>query len=357
VTRLARLLTLAVLAVLAVCAAVARAGWWDDAGAARRTSLEEIRKDPDRWLDVTILLDVRVAKIVEPGNAYATRFNAKDWRAVAVYGPDATPESMGSTEPYTHVFVRADSLVEQRVAGIAKGRRAQFRGAVRDTVKGEPWLEVFEVVSDGDPLSPEESALLARGAELLAHDNAAGAEAALRDLARRRTLPKAAQADLWRKIGAACWEQKRFPEAAEAFAVSLAADPDDAPTVQKLSAARAAVAAMVKTASETANGSDGMPPVPSRSRRLLPPTGMSDRPTPPAPSETPAVEPPAVEPPAPAPADPAPAPGTLYAKSVARPERPSVEPPPPPAPAPTPAPAPEPPVEDPVAKPKLFGPK
>ncbi len=288
---------LAAAAIVVLATAVSHAGWWDEAGAARRTTVAEIRKDPDRWRDVTVVVDVKFAQFAEPGNPYFTRFSAKEWRAVAAFAADATTQAMETTEPFALFFVRRGTDNDGRLAGILKGRRVQFRATVRDVVKGEPWIEVLDVVADGDPLTPEEEAVLARGSVLLARDNPAAAEAVLRGLAAKRTMPRPVQADVWRKIGAACWSQRQLAEAVEAYTVALAAVPEDVATAEKLSAARAALAAAPKSvssdilATRPASGAtdasgDAAPPR-AQPRRMLPPGGLPE--TPPA-TETPVEE-------------------------------------------------------------------
>jgi hypothetical protein len=312
VTRVSRHLAIV---LVALCAAVADAGWWDDAGAARRATIDDLRKDPDRWRDVTVVMDVRFAGVSEPGNAYFTRFTSKEWRAVGVFAANATPETMNTAEPFARVFVRRGSDSETRLGEIAKGRRVQFRGTVRDAVKGEPWIEVFDVVADGDPLTPEEDAVLARGEELLAHGDPATAETLLRGLATQRALPKAVQAAVWRKIGVACWQERRFAECVDAYAAALAAAPDDRDTVARLAAAKSALANATKPAPATTDAASVAPsapqpptsfgtPIPAPRPRLSPPAGVTDTPTP----ET--TTPPAAEPvkPADPPKDDAPPP-------------------------------------------------
>jgi hypothetical protein len=283
--------------VVALCAAVADAGWWDDAGAARRASIEDVRREPDRWRDVTFVMDVRFASTFEPGNAYFTRFTAKDWRAVSVFPANATPDAMERTEPFQRVFVRRGSDGEQRLGEIAKGRRIQLRGAVRNAVNGEPWIEVFDVVADGDPLTPEEEAVVARGDELLAHSDPAAAETLLRGLAAKRVLPKTVQAAVWRKIATACWQQRRFAECADACNASLAADPDDRATIAKLAAAKAALAETKPLTASIAPTPPAPPagfgtPLPSARPRTPPPAGAADAPRDkPAPSAAEAPKP------------------------------------------------------------------
>ena len=100
-----RRIALAVALLAGLCADAA-AGWWDDAGTARRANLADVRRDADRWRDVTIVLDVRFARAAEAGSSFFTRFTPKAWRALAVW----TPEEAGSTaEPFARLFVRRGS--------------------------------------------------------------------------------------------------------------------------------------------------------------------------------------------------------------------------------------------------------
>src|SRR5439155_18771271 len=91
-------------AVVVLCAEFAQAGWWDDAGAARATTVAEIRRDPDRWRDVVVLLEVRFARVEQPGTPYFTRFTARDWRALCAFPGDATDAAVATEQPFPHLF-------------------------------------------------------------------------------------------------------------------------------------------------------------------------------------------------------------------------------------------------------------
>jgi len=136
---------------------------------------------------------------------------------------------------------------------------------VRDSVRGEPWIEVLDATADGDPLSAEEADVVARADQFLAHDNAAAAEPLYRGVVAKRPLPTAVRAELWRKIGAASWARRHVADAVDAYAASLAADPHDATTARRLDAAR--------TALESAPQFGVTAAVSAASRRLLPPAG------------------------------------------------------------------------------------
>jgi tetratricopeptide (TPR) repeat protein len=328
-------------ALLAALTASASAGWWDDAGAARRATLEEVRKDPDRWRDVPLVLDVVFARTAEPGNAYFTRFTAREWRAVLVLPAATRPEALDKVEPFSRVFVRRGAETERRLDAVARGGRVQLRAAVRDAVKGEPWMEVLDVVADGDPLAPEEAARLAQADDLLARDNAAAAEPLYRALLAARALSKPQQAELWRRVGAACRAQRRFDDAAAALTRSLDIEPDAA-TERLLAAAKELAVRMPAQQSSPqfsqpsapiSSAAVGSPLPPPPARKLLPPVGIE----------------------APASAAPTAAPTTTPSAPTPAQSAPAVAPLPPPAAPATPA---APPAEELAApKPRLAGPK
>jgi len=309
--------------LLAAAATSAHGGWWDDAGAARRVPLADIRRDPARWLDVEVLVQVRYLRARDADDAGSARFAAKDWRAVEVVPAEVAANKAKPEDTFARAFVARRSVGERRLEEAAAGARVELRACVRDAVAGEPWMEVIEVVGDGDPLTREEAAVLANADRLMVKDNAAAAEAQFRSLLDKRVLPRAVQAALWRKVGAACWSRKAMAESANAYAAALALDPSHKATAEKLAAAKAAAEA------DAARN----PPAPTRG--LLPPTGIDAA--------------------APAPADGTapPAPPRRPSKKVEAPTRPSGTPAETP---PTPPPAPEDPPPTPP-KPEPSGPK
>jgi len=309
-------------ALLLAAGSAAYGGWWDDAGAARRVALADVRRDPARWLDVEVLVQVRYVRAKDAEDGGSSRFAAKDWRAVEVVPAEVAAEKAKPEDTFARAFVARRSVGEHRLAQAAAGARVELRACVREAVAGEPWIEVIEVVGDGDPLTREEAAVLANADRLMVKDNAAAAETQFRSLLEKRVLPRAVQAALWRKVGAACWSRKAMAESASAYGAALALEPSDKATAEKLAAARAAADAAAAR----------NPPAPTR--ELLPPSGIA--PAPPADGST-------------APA----APPKRPTKKIEAPTRPS-GPPPETPPAPPPA------AEDPPAtppKPEPSGPK
>jgi hypothetical protein len=263
--------------LLALAASAAQAGWWDDAGAARRVKLADVRRDPARWVDVEVLVEVRYVRAKDAESAGETRFTAKDWRAVEIVPAEVPASKAKPEDTFARAFVAKRSVGERRLEQAAAGARVELRACVRETSAGEPWIEVLEVVGDGDPLTREETALLADADRLMAKDNAAAAETQFRALLDKRVMPRPLQAALWRRVGAACWSRKAMAQSASAYAAALALEPNDKATAEKLAAAKAAAEA------DAARN----PPAPSR--ELLPPSGMTPAapqpvPSPPAPS-------------------------------------------------------------------------
>ncbi len=321
----------------AVAASRADAGWWDDAGAARRATLDDLRSQSERWRDVPVILEIRFARTAEPGNPYFTRFTSHGWRAASAWTRDFQPRpGVALPEAYSRFFVARGSAAEQRFAGLRQGDRVEIRAVVRDVVAGEPWIEVLSVTGDGDSLTPEEAAQVRRADGFLANDNAPAAEAIYRAVLATRTLPAALRADLHRKVGETCWRTRRFADSADALAKAVEIEPGDSATQDRLLRARDAVAQLAATEKSAAAqvgrdqpkkpASMGAPlpepvPVPEivreATRRLSPPGGLvpaapaaasDDPPPPPPPPANPAVQVPdpvPVEEPAPPPPPPA----------------------------------------------------
>lgn len=275
----------AALLAVALAASHARAGWWDDAASARRTTLEELRRDPERWRDVVVLVEVGFLALSDARPPDTSQFSTGTWRGVAVRAAGA--------DTFVGAFVEEGSAGERRLRDVPAGRRVQLRASVREVVGGDPRLEVFEVVADGDPLSPEETALAERGDHLLAQDNPAAAEHVLRELAGRRTLPRDVQVRIWRQIGEACWSQRHLADSVSAFAAAVAADPDDAGAAARLAAAKAAVASAPRMAADASRPEEApLPPVPVIPKKLLPPSGLTATAAPETPPEEPPPPPP-----------------------------------------------------------------
>lgn len=270
--------SVAALLFVALGAAVAQAGWWDEAGAARTAGLSDLRRAPDRWRDVVVAIDVRLARPVD-----ATSSPGDARRAVALLPADTAADA---AESATSAFVAHGTTAEARLAALRTGQRIQVRAIVRDAAGGAPSIEILGVVADGDPLTPEETAAVARGDAYLALHNPAAAETAFREVLAKRTLPQAAQASLWRKIGDACWAQRRHAQAAEAYVASLAADPADDATAAKFAAARKALGDGPKAPERAAAVGSSAPELPPAMRAPDAPP-RSGSPSEPAPVEPP----------------------------------------------------------------------
>lgn len=248
--------------LLALAATAAHGGWWDDAGAARRATLGEVRRDPTRWVDVEVLVEVRYQRTRDAEDAAGSRFAGKDWRAIEVVPAEVPAEKTKPEDAFARAFVARGSVGERRLQQAAAGAKVELRACVREAANGQLSVEVIDVVGDGDPLTAEETAALDAADRLMAKDNAAAAETQFRALLGKRVYAHAVQAALWRRVGAACWSRKAMAEAANAWTAAMALEPSDKVTAEKLAAAKAAA-----DAAAAAN-----PPAPTRS--LLPPSGM-----------------------------------------------------------------------------------
>lgn len=264
----------------AASAPPAAAGWWEQAAEARPAELREILRAPEQWKDVPVLLDVRVAGASPVRTDGSAAFDGDAWRNVRLLpagdgGPAVAPG-------FDRAFVRRGSVEERRAAagssGGKPGFRALVRASVRDVVGGEPWLEVLDVVAEGDGMSPEEEARARRAESLLRSENPVAAERELRSLLEGRDYGAAVRASLWRLVGRACRDQRRFADAAAALRQSLELQPDEPSAVADLRDVEARAArekSGPRDGKAAAVESPGTPiPVPDVAKRLAGPRDL-----------------------------------------------------------------------------------
>ncbi len=221
-----RLLIAAALLALAVPAS---AGWWDDAGTAREASLSELREDPDAWRDVPVRLEVVFDGLTRHRNPYFTQFTPLRWTPVRIRVPDAargSEDARSEDARFERLFIRRGGINDERLRATRRGTGVRLRAVVRDSVSGEPWIEVLGVTRDADPLTPEEGAQVRSADRYLTKQNPVPAERLLRAVLDARPLARSDRAALTRRLGVALHDQRRSQEALDAFRTALALEPD-----------------------------------------------------------------------------------------------------------------------------------
>ena len=285
--RTARRSFAAFLLLAAAAVAPAAAGWWDDAAEARESTIEQLRRSPAEWRDVPVLLHVRFGGIGERSNPYFTQFTPECWRSVhllprmaeATASRDAAhTQIVGATTTaageLATAFVARGSRDDLRLEQINPNRAVRVRAVVRDSVAGEPWVEILSFTLDGDPLTPEEQTRVREADRFLEHRNAVAAERLYRAVLDSRELADADRAGLLRKLGVALHDQRRPQDALVAFREALSLDPDDLDARHRATHLEVALARTPLPRSD-----DGSPPTAGRAVRATPESpGPSDAP-------------------------------------------------------------------------------
>ncbi len=222
--------------------APASAGWWDELGVPRPVTFESVRRAPDTWRDVPVILSAQFAGARRVGNPYFTQFTPASWRAFATWSADTPQSARRDDDAFARLFVRRGGATDRRAATLKIGQRIELRAVVRDTVRGEPWLEVLEITGDGDPLNALEQAELSLADRFLERRNAAAAEKRYRDLLGARALPVDDHASILLKLATAAAAQEDWTAATRALEQAASLVPDDALTEERLAQARAKLA-------------------------------------------------------------------------------------------------------------------
>lgn len=278
-------------------ASPAPAGWWDEAGGAKETTLAELRRDPEPWRDVTVALSARFVRVPERVNPFFTQFNPASWQPVAVRTDGAVK---GRPAVFERVFVKRGSEQERLLGKLSADEPLLLRGVVRDTVGGEPWIEVLRITRSGDALTPEEDARVRQADRFLAKSNPVAAEKLYRGVLDARELADAERGRLRAKLGAALYAQGRLEDARTELVAALAIDPLDRASADRLERVTAALAAPKSALPPTARigrPAPELPPAPSEAltlpgnrQPLAPPSGLDGK-TAPASSRTPSSQP------------------------------------------------------------------
>jgi len=235
--RLGRLAATALfLLVLCVCQS-AHAGWWDSAAEARQSTLHDVRRAPERWRDVPVLLRVSFTETGRCANPHFTQFTAERWRPITVEGrAGARVTPARESRLFGKLFVRRGSPADLRLPTLRPGRSLLLRAVVRDVVAGEPWIEILAITLDGDPLTPEERTRLREADRFLARANPPAAEKLYRGVLGGRQLADADRAGVLRKLGVSLHDQKRGQEALVAFRGALSLAPEHVDTQTQVAA-------------------------------------------------------------------------------------------------------------------------
>jgi len=246
----------------------ALAGWWDEAALARPADVADLRRSPDRWEGVAVVLDVRLGESSSPATA-------RTEERVVLLRPAtgrAGAESLAAR-------VRRGTVEDLAVRKACReGLRAAVRAVVREVAGGVPTVEILDVTVEGEGLTPEEDARARRAEDLLRRESPAAAEQDLRHLLDGRDYGRTVRASLWRLVGRACRDQRRFADAVAAFRLAIDLDPTHAGTVAQLAEMiersrrpeRAAGAA-----GAVADGTGTPIPVPEGARRLSGPQDLA----------------------------------------------------------------------------------
>jgi len=258
----------------------ADAGWWDSAAEARESTIAQLRREPEQWRDVPVLLRVSFTATRDRANPYFTQFTPEHWRPISVEpalrpgGPQRGMAAKATT--FDTLFVRRGGAADLRLPSLRAGRSLLLRAAVRDVVGGEPWIEVISITVAGDPLTPEERTRVRSADRFLSRANPGAAEKLYRRVMNGRPLADLDRATLLRKLGVCLRDQRRGDDALAAFRAALALDPDHTDTRTRIAVieerlARTPIAPAAGTAHTDAPG-------PPNAGRAAPSTPRPDTP-------------------------------------------------------------------------------
>ena len=158
--------------------------------------LRDLRAEPREHLGTVLEFTLQFESLTETWNPWRTRFDPSEWLGFRAWDDrDFTWIPQVYTDPATRLFVRRGTQAERTLREAACYERYEVQAVLRETLLGEPWIEVqelrprLEFVGEGTLLHVE------RARELLA--GALWEEAAQQmDRALAAPLPKHAREEL-----------------------------------------------------------------------------------------------------------------------------------------------------------------
>lgn len=114
-------------------------------GTSVRTTLTQVRAEPDAFRNVKIVFDVQYASLGKLSNPFFTRFTPTDYTNLYVWADEQPIWRQGAYEDLfgTLFYPKLGDRLEE-VYKLRTYQRLQVTGIVRNTFQGVPWIEISE---------------------------------------------------------------------------------------------------------------------------------------------------------------------------------------------------------------------
>jgi len=190
-------------------------------------TLEQLRKDPDRWLGLRVKLAVAWGEEKPVGNPYFTRFHSSGYVRFAVRegaGPLWEPQAYAGE--FSHLFAAKGSPLLSVLRGAKKNERIELTVIVRDAFRGVPWCEVAGAKFSGTWTPEGTLVAVARAHKLLAEGQRPLAVDQFQQ-ALVEPLPRCEKVALLKEIAAVQTDLRETAKAKETLRAALQLAPDD----------------------------------------------------------------------------------------------------------------------------------
>lgn len=232
-----------VVGVLAVPSTAVADGWFSKMGMrSKETTLGEILRHPDAFVDVRVEFKVYFNQPGEAYNPYYTRFTEELYGNFTAWPIDARLyDKRDYQRTYQFFFMERSNKKWKKLQGLERMTVLEVTGYVREVFRGQPWIEIekFKTTSGGMRLKDVQNVI--NGDAYYAAGKYEQARRYYKKALSRR-FPDTVRADLYRRLADAYYHQGKYRDALHNYYNALDRAPRSLTLKQGVAAAKAAMA-------------------------------------------------------------------------------------------------------------------
>lgn len=213
--------------VLAAVPAVAQGD--DENPQAKAMTITKLRAAADSYRHVPCEFDMVFHGFSQHYNPYFTRFVPERFVNFSAWGVEqAIWERDQFNDDFPYLFVAKASPMLPKFMEMKRFDRVRFVGVVRDTFRGEPWIEVISITPIPGKITEKALIHRVRGDQATARTHHRIAAREYRAVLEHPGLPAEFVLDTTKQLGLALYRARDFQAAHEVFSRLASATPDDA---------------------------------------------------------------------------------------------------------------------------------
>ncbi len=201
----------------------------DDEPQAKAMTITKLRAAAESYRHVPCEFDMVFHGFSQHYNPYFTRFVPERFVNFSAWGAEQSIwEREQFNDDFPYLFVAKSNPVLPKFMEMKRFDRVRFVGIIRDTFRGEPWIEVVSITPMPGKITEKALIHRVRGDQATARTHHRIAAREYRAVIEHPGLPAEFVLDTTKQLGLALYRARDFQAAHEVFTRLAAATPDDA---------------------------------------------------------------------------------------------------------------------------------